>query len=105
MVPFESPGPWLLIGTKMVKIGSLLTKLWSGKVNNHFTKQCSPLRTVFVNGKHADSAECQINGADSAAECYYMPAMPEKGMDESRLSWANQQAYLSITLKLSLIHI
>ena len=47
MVPFESPGPWLLIGTKMVEFGPLVTKLWPVKVNNHFTKQFSPLCRGF----------------------------------------------------------
>ena len=47
LVPIKSPQPWLSIGTKMVKIGPLLTKLWPCKVNHHFVKHFSPLCTGF----------------------------------------------------------
>ena len=38
LAPIESPDQWLQIGTKMVKIGPLLTKLWTNKVGVHFNK-------------------------------------------------------------------
>ena len=47
LVPIKSPGSWLSIGTKMVKLGPLITKLWPFKVNHHFTNQYLPLCTVF----------------------------------------------------------
>ena len=47
LVPIKSPYPWLSIGTKMVKVGTLLTKLWPCKVNHHFVKHFSSLCTGF----------------------------------------------------------
>ena len=42
LVPLESPLSWLPIGTKFVKIGPMVTKLWSNKVNN----QCYTILTI-----------------------------------------------------------
>ena len=59
MVPIKSPWSWLSIGTKMVKFGPLLTKLWPCKVNHHFTNQYSPLCTGF--GTYVKTSYLHIN--------------------------------------------
>ena len=58
LVPIKSHKPWLSIGTKMVKIGPLLTKLWPCKLNHHFVKQFSPHRPEYVQGVTSSSCIC-----------------------------------------------
>ena len=59
LVPIDSQGPGLFLGTKMVKIGPLLTKLWPCKVNHHFVEQYSLLCMGF--GTDVKTAYLHIN--------------------------------------------
>ena len=49
LVPFESPWSQLSIGTGIVKIGFLLTKLWAPKVNNEFKTKIMSKKYVRAN--------------------------------------------------------
>ena len=49
LVPFESPWSQLSIGTGIVKIGFLLTKLWVPKVNNQFKTKNMTIISVRAN--------------------------------------------------------
>ena len=48
LVPICSPWSGLSIGTKMVKIGQLLTKLWVPKVNAHIVNHLSTTQGPWV---------------------------------------------------------